>query len=402
MKKKITQKIALGAVALAIATPTVVATVHHVDAAPTLIPESELTYTTLGNGTLRITKYTGSGGDVKIPSTIAGKQVTSIGDSAFYYKNLTSVIIPEGIKDIGVSTFQYNNLTAITIPDSVTSVGTFAFGNNKLTSAKLSEGLKNIGVSAFRYNALTSVTIPQNVTSIFSYAFENNKLTSIKIPEAVTNISISAFKSNSLEDITLPSSLRTIENTAFSDNKLTSVTIPEGVTKLSNSVFEDNQLTQVRIQNSATEIGSYTFKGNQVNPANLTIYGNDPSTAKTYATTNFHPFKPLSEWVDTTQPETEPIKTKSKWVTIVPSITVTGGKPVNAITIKGVEWETSETITTELGKIILSPDSEGNTIINIPDGLGTTATDKTIRVEVAEETFLDITVKSKPVITFSF
>jgi hypothetical protein len=66
------------------------------------------------NGTITITKYTGPGGAVTIPSTINGLPVTSIGDCAFCGGGI---------------------LTSVTIPDSVTSAGNDAFaGCTSLTS----------------------------------------------------------------------------------------------------------------------------------------------------------------------------------------------------------------------------------------------------------------------------
>ena len=50
--------------------------------------------------------YTGSGGDVTIPSTTNGRPVTAIGSYAFQLKT---------------------SLTSVTIPDSVTNIGTFTF-----------------------------------------------------------------------------------------------------------------------------------------------------------------------------------------------------------------------------------------------------------------------------------
>ncbi len=46
------------------------------------VVQAQFNYTT-NNGTITITKYTGSGGDVTIPDTINGLPVTSIGDGAF-------------------------------------------------------------------------------------------------------------------------------------------------------------------------------------------------------------------------------------------------------------------------------------------------------------------------------
>ena len=44
--------------------------------------QSQFTYET-NNGTITITGYTGSGGDVTVPESISGLPVTSIGSSAF-------------------------------------------------------------------------------------------------------------------------------------------------------------------------------------------------------------------------------------------------------------------------------------------------------------------------------
>src|ERR1022692_2326316 len=83
---------------------------------------------TINNGSITITRYTGSGGGVNIPGTTNGYPVTSIGSCAF--SNCTS-------------------LTSVTIPSSVTSIGNTAF---------------------FRCTSLTNVTIGTNVTCIADYA----------------------------------------------------------------------------------------------------------------------------------------------------------------------------------------------------------------------------------------
>ena len=47
-----------------------------------VVAQAQFTFTT-NNGAITITRYTGSGGDVTIPSMINGWPVTSIGEGAF-------------------------------------------------------------------------------------------------------------------------------------------------------------------------------------------------------------------------------------------------------------------------------------------------------------------------------
>lgn len=64
-------------------------------------------------------KYTGSGGNVIIPSN-----VTMIGNLAFCgCKEITSVVIPDGVTEIkDEAFFTCHSLTSIKIPASVTSI----------------------------------------------------------------------------------------------------------------------------------------------------------------------------------------------------------------------------------------------------------------------------------------
>jgi hypothetical protein len=109
------------------------------------------TYTT-NNNTITITGYTGTGGEVTIPSTIDGLLVTQIGARAFLYcSSLTSIIIPNRITTIGDYVFRgCSNLTSITIPDSVTRIGSVAFGScTRLTGVYFKGNAPSIGAGAF-------------------------------------------------------------------------------------------------------------------------------------------------------------------------------------------------------------------------------------------------------------
>ena len=129
------------------------------------VQAQDFTYTNT-NGTITITGYIGSGGDVVIPSTITGAPVTSIGDAAFSFVNNQTG--PSSLTGL-------SNMTSVTIPDSVTNLGQEAFtGCPNLANIGIGKGITSIKGGAegqwwatFQWcSSLTRVTIPDNVTNI--------------------------------------------------------------------------------------------------------------------------------------------------------------------------------------------------------------------------------------------
>lgn len=207
--------------------------------------DGDFQYVIDNNGTFPaavITGYRGKDLDIVTPADIGGLPVTSIGNRAFFSKDLISVNIPEGVTLIGESAFLKNRLASVIIPESVTVIGNFAFANSRLTS----------------------ITLPQNVTTIGQYAFENNNLASIIIPESVTSIGAGAFNSNSLTSVTIPQNITIIENEVFKGNNLTSIMLPEGLTAIGNRSFQGNSLTSVIIPDNVMTIGDYAFYRNNL------------------------------------------------------------------------------------------------------------------------------------------
>ena len=97
------------------------------------VVQAQFTYTT-NNGTITITGYNGSGGQVTIPSTTNGLPVTSIGTAAFYYcTNLTTVTIPGSVTNIGEWAFEScTSLTSVCFNGNAPTVGMYTFyGDNK-------------------------------------------------------------------------------------------------------------------------------------------------------------------------------------------------------------------------------------------------------------------------------
>ena len=111
--------------------------------------------------------------NVVIPSEINGEKVTTIGNNFMNndhngFKNVKSIVIPEGI----------------------TSIEERAFYSLNIENVKLPSTLTNIGNIAFRFcGNLVNITIPSSVTSIGNGAFEHcTSIESIIIPSSVTNM----------------------------------------------------------------------------------------------------------------------------------------------------------------------------------------------------------------------
>lgn len=201
----------------------------------------DFTYNSTGSGII-ITGYTGAGGAVTIPSTIAALPVITIGTSAFKDKALmTSVIIPNSVINIVSYAFQNcNGLTSVIVPNRVNNIENYAFtGCRNLTSVTIGSGVTTIGGAVFQScTKLASVTILNGVTSIGTSMFNGcSKLASVTIPNSVTSIGSYAFFGTGLTSVTIPNG--EIKSEAFSSCVgLITVTIGSSVTSIGNSAFQ--------------------------------------------------------------------------------------------------------------------------------------------------------------------
>ncbi|MFU1797902.1 Ig-like domain-containing protein [Paenibacillus azoreducens] len=236
------------------------------------------------DGTVTITKYKGSARNVIIPNQLNNRDVTAIGNKAFYNKSLASVEFPNTIVSIGDEAFQYNNLVSVTLQNGLEQIGDYAFGNNKLTSIELPDSLIHIGKYGFIHNSLSTLIIPDSVSDIGFQAFGYNKLTILMLPNGITSVGQWSFAYNQIASLTIPDSMTKIDQYAFAYNKLTAVTLPKSVIKIDDYAFTGNmQLSEVRILSSTTQLSSVSFPniGSQ-----LTIYGHANSTAQLHVQYN--------------------------------------------------------------------------------------------------------------------
>jgi hypothetical protein len=150
------------------------------------LQSGDFTYTVSG-GTITITKYTGTGGNVVIPSAIDGKPVVGIGNRAFLNcTGLISVTIPDSVMSIGMNAFLgCSGLTSIVVD-----------ANNAVYSSQDGVLYNKAKTVLIQYPGGKSggFTIPDNITGIDSLAFAwCFGLTSVTIPDSVMSIGMNAF-----------------------------------------------------------------------------------------------------------------------------------------------------------------------------------------------------------------
>ncbi|MEI6131389.1 MAG: leucine-rich repeat domain-containing protein [Bacillota bacterium] len=182
-----------------------------------------------------ITKYTGAGGTVTIPSSIEGFSVSTISWGAFDgCTGLIGVNIPNSVTTIGLGAFSNcTGLTKVTLPYSVnTIVGNAFSGCDKLTQI-------NVAVNNSTYSSEDGVLFDKGKTKII------------------------IFPAGKTGDYLIPKSVKSIDNSAFQTNKvLTSLSFSYGVSSIGMNAFNGCiGLGYLIIPGSVTSIGESAFLG---------------------------------------------------------------------------------------------------------------------------------------------
>lgn len=162
------------------------------------IANNELVYTS-SNGKI-ITPYQTMGFNANILSNtysngkgviVFDKDITSIGEFAFYNKSLTSIKMPESVVEIKDYAFYETNLANIVFSENTASIGVRSFYKTGIKEIDIPDKVTSIGESAFEScGNLQKLTIGKGVTSIGYCAFLYCSALSIVYCEPITPPSI--------------------------------------------------------------------------------------------------------------------------------------------------------------------------------------------------------------------
>ncbi|MDD4773357.1 MAG: leucine-rich repeat protein [Eubacteriales bacterium] len=259
--------------------------------------ESDFVWQRAGGGA-EIVNYIGTAPVVVIPEMLGDVYVTSIGDSAFYNKAITSVTIPERVTRIGNFAFGYcAALGSVTLPEGVEIIGDYAFAACPMEQLVLPSTLVYIGEGAFaqcgRLSGLSAAPVNPYFTSTDGVLYNKDKTKLIcfpagvvkasALPATLTHIGSSAFFGcYNLSTIMIPPSVTVIDNLAFAYcGNLTSVGLPSGLTNIGADAFAYcSGLTEIIIPSTMTRIEERTFTGcsnltSAVIPDNVTYIADD-------------------------------------------------------------------------------------------------------------------------------
>lgn len=226
-------------------------------------------YSLLDDGTVSISKYTGSDKNVNIPSVINKRKVTEIGFSAFYNcKTLESVNIPNEVIMIDKYAFlDCENLKNVTLPNNIHIINWGAFENCKsLKYIEIPDSVYIIGYEAFSgCVSMTSVVIPDSVREIRGSAFSNcTNLKDIKMSKNILSLSYSIFD-NTYWYNNQPDGIIYLDNVLYGYKgdmpSNTVINVKDGTRIITGFCFADcSNLVDVNIPDSVINIGINAFR----------------------------------------------------------------------------------------------------------------------------------------------
>lgn len=184
---------------------------------------------------------------------ISGKYaITSIDEDGSYYKNKTSIYVPEKISNKTITRIGDGDGTVLNnggsgrriyLPDSINLIASYAFEKTGIERFTMENGVLEIGERAFADSSdLRSVVLADSITKMGLEAFAGcSSLQSVTLPANLTKIPDSAFEDCSeLDGVTIGNAVTSIGDSAFAGcDSLEEITIPPNVTRIGYDAFED-------------------------------------------------------------------------------------------------------------------------------------------------------------------
>lgn len=193
-----------------------------------------------------------------------GYTVTSVGEYAFRWSDVTSVTLPNTVDSLQYCAFySADKLTYVGLPATLKYMGDYCFASTKLTNIILPEGLTEIPNSCFfTVPTLRSITFPSTLKKIKSSSFYKcTGLTEITIPEGCEEIDKAFLYCTNLQRVSLPSTLRVLGDGAFNNcTSLANIDLPSSLESIGEEAFfEDKLLTEISLPRSLKTIGGGAF-----------------------------------------------------------------------------------------------------------------------------------------------
>ena len=226
-------------------------------------------------------RYSGEDETVVVPSSVNGKTVTVIEESAFDgydLQALKSVVLPDTIKEIGRSAM--TDLEEVHLPDGLQRIGNYAFGGYSSEQINIPDSVEFIGAEAFHNSALTSVKLPASLVKICEMPFyECYDLTEITIAEENTNYktvdgvlytedgkTLIQYPHGKGSSYSIEDGTETIAYGAFAEDDddtetpLRHIDFPDTLIEIENAAFHGcGKLDELVFPDSLEEIGALAF-----------------------------------------------------------------------------------------------------------------------------------------------
>jgi hypothetical protein len=216
----------------------------------------DFTFSDNEDGTVTLTRYTGSQQNVTIPAAYGGKRVTVIGNRAF---------------------FQNRTMQRVTVPEGVVSIGTMAFAQSAVADVRLPVGLQTLGDNVFNgARNIEAIDLPEGLTDISQYALTGcDGLRAIHLPSTLENVPPALFEQLTyLRKITVATANRVfadwdgvlVQTTTMTlwrvpqNLRVTKYAVPEGILAIGECAFHQCiRFTAVTLPASVKSVGYGAF-----------------------------------------------------------------------------------------------------------------------------------------------